>query len=453
MKRRLPFLLFFAFVALLLIVCGILSSGKEEEMTILVYANLTEKGVDWREVNHFNAIHRKEGIQIEVRDYFEEDGWSGVDRLLTEMASGNVPDIIDLGSHPSALPYRQLVRKGYLEDLWPYINSDPDLNGQLWEAPLKAAEVDGGLYTVFSTVTVNTLIGDSRVVGSRYSWTLEELLDTLDSMPQGSTALEYYLTKSEMFDYVFRMSLDSYVDWETEELSFDSDKFRAALEFVNSFPDSVPSLEFEGGWEDAQLEVGDRVRHGEQMLSVQDIAQLFEVYALDWVYAHNSQVAFIGYPMEDGSAGSVFNIQGTKLAMSSTCKNKDAAWELIRRKLTRQFTNSISAVFFWGIPVNRLDFDAVKQAAVRPPHDRRYQGYTYYFFNYSIKVWLRRVQLGVVSRFNDFVNHIDKIDLYDTTIYDLVREQSGPYFAGDKALDETIRLIENRVGLYVNEQK
>ena len=61
--------------------------------------------------------------------------------------------------------------------------------------------------------------------------------------------------------------------------------------------------------------------------------------------------------------------------------------------------------------------------------------------------------MGIVRRFTDFVNHIDKIDLYDTTIYDLVQEQCGPYFAGDMTMDETIRLIENRVGLYVNEQR
>lgn len=58
-----------------------------------------------------------------------------------------------------------------------------------------------------------------------------------------------------------------------------------------------------------------------------------------------------------------------------------------------------------------------------------------------------------IQRFDDLVNSINKIDLCDSAIYDIVLEQAGPYFAGDKTLDETVDLIQRRVTLYVNEQK
>ena len=35
----------------------------------------------------------------------------------------------------------------------------------------------------------------------------------------------------------------------------------------------------------------------------------------------------------------------------------------------------------------------------------------------------------------------------------LVLETCGPYVSGDKSLDETVALVQNRVGLYVSEQK
>ena len=49
------------------------------------------------------------------------------------------------------------------------------------------------------------------------------------------------------------------------------------------------------------------------------------------------------------------------------------------------------------------------------------------------------------------MNNTTQIYWPDSAIADIVWEASGPYFAGDKTLEETIRLIENRVGLYVNE--
>ena len=124
-----------------------------------------------------------------------------------------------------------MAKKGYLEDLWPYIESDPELGrdsvveaplkaaerrtmrlsavypahtifqrcsafgdpssaarsvlclplhrrssrDSVVEAPLKAAEVDGGLYMLFSNFAIRTLAGAPEVVGDQFSWNLDEL--------------------------------------------------------------------------------------------------------------------------------------------------------------------------------------------------------------------------------------------------------------------------------------
>lgn len=36
---------------------------------------------------------------------------------------------------------------------------------------------------------------------------------------------------------------------------------------------------------------------------------------------------------------------------------------------------------------------------------------------------------------------------------EFIYESCGAYFAGDKTLDETVDLIQNRVTLYINERK
>ncbi|MDE6881404.1 MAG: hypothetical protein K2P20_08605, partial [Oscillospiraceae bacterium] len=178
-------------------------------------------------IDYFNRTH--EDIQIEVRDYSDENG---VERLLTELALGQVPDIMELHrlgeglevlaapnklvhhdggpkcfmtnlSHREGeywMPYRQMAQKGYLEDLWPYIENDPELGRDaLLEEPLKAAEVNGGLYMVFEDFTITTLIGPERLVGSKSGWTLEELQAAFAEMPEGSTVLRFNATRSEVF--------------------------------------------------------------------------------------------------------------------------------------------------------------------------------------------------------------------------------------------------------------
>ena len=38
-------------------------------------------------------------------------------------------------------------------------------------------------------------------------------------------------------------------------------------------------------------------------------------------------------------------------------------------------------------------------------------------------------------------------------MFDIVTEQAGPYFSGDKSLDEAVKNIQDRVNLYINENR
>ena len=54
----------------------------------------------------------------------------------------------------------------------------------------------------------------------------------------------------------------------------------------------------------------------------------------------------------------------------------------------------------------------------------------------------------------DFFNSIERSNVFfDNNIYNIVEESCGPYFAGDRTMDDTITLIQNRVQLYVSEQR
>ena len=309
-----------------------------EEITTLIYANLTEGGVDRGAVEKFNRTHTD--VQIEVRDYFDEEGSDGKERLFTEIAAGKMPDIIDMGNsltRSHRLPYQMMVHKGLLENLWPYIENDPELGREsVVEAPLKAAEVNGGLYVAFNCVSMLSLAGAESMVGNRYSWTLEELQEAFVAMPEGSTVLEYFLSKEGMFYSLFGMSIDSYVDWKTGECSFTGEGFKSMLEFLYHLPDES-EVGVINDYVDVNEEATSRLMHGYQMLGTICIAWPAEIQFFDAYYGLGGRAAFVGFPMEDGEVGSSFEIKGPRLAMSSACKNKDAAWDFIRHNFMQQY--------------------------------------------------------------------------------------------------------------------
>ncbi len=413
------------------------------ETEILTYAVLTPEHADRKAVESFNSSHTD--VQIVVKEYSDAESRK---RLLTEILSGQIPDIMDLhsgeGWHSFQLPYRQLAQKGYLEDLWPFIENDPNLGrDRILEAPLRAAEVDGGLYMVFDSVSINTLAGDANTVGDRQSWTLAELQTAYSAMPEGSTVLAYICRKIDVASCILPMSLDSFVDWNTGKCSFDSESFRSILEFINNFPSEVDWSSDEA----INAEISWRRQNGLQMLSSETIDSLDRMVFINAQYGGNA--SFVGYPMEDGNAGSCFVIAGRRTAISSACRNRDAAWEFIRRSLLPRYSEEMlqKQRTLTCIPVNRIQYNlANKVDADRQPYK------TMLFWEGPV-VEIEPATQKDIQRLDDLVNSISKIDLCDSAIYNIVLEQSGPYFAGDKTLDETVALIQNRVTLYVNENR
>ncbi len=315
--------------------------------------------------------------------------------------------------------------------------------GAVLEPPLKAAEVNGGLYIAFPAVWINTLAGAESIVGDRNSWTLKDLQEAFASMPADSTILSYTSDRNDAFVYIACMCLDNYVDWETGQCNFDNENFRSLIEFVRSFPEKTPFDQIEPTDYNAMLEANreslERFYGGQQMLKQEMIGRLQDVQRLDSVFG--GKASFVGYPVEDGSVGTCFSIAGRSLAMSSACRNKEAAWDFLRQAFLPKGSKEV----FGPIPINLHDYERSKACDVSTTISN-VLGPDY---DYVIRAATKDER----QRYESLLNSIDKIDLCDKTIFDIVRELIGPYFAGDKTLDETIQLIQNRVMLYVNEQR
>ena len=248
---------------------------------------------------------------------------------------------------------------------------------------------------------------------------------------------------------MMRMNLDGYVDWETGRCSFDCENFRDALQFVNSFPDEVPY------GEDLVPELLERMRHGKQMLWAEPIRTVMDMQFISALLGSGDRISFVGYPSADGGNGSSFFPQ-RKLAMSSACRDKEAAWAFLREMLLPKYDRKaiIAGEGPVCIPINREDYDTVRMVSQSPDFVPKKTGFAYSAFSTDV-VWdeYHSATDEEWAQYDGLINSITKIDVYDSHIYNIVWEAAGAYFAGDKTLDETIRLIENRVGLYVNENR
>ena len=410
----------------------------------------------------FNKSNDK--YRIEVLDYSEyntgDDYTAGLTKLRTEILTGSMPDILDL----SGLQVGQLASKGFLEDLYPFLDGDPELSREdLLPNALAAAETDGKLYHTLSNFYIYTAMGAASLVGDTPGWTVDEFNAALAKFREGNpeaTAFDKTVTRDDFFGLLFYLDLDSFVNWNTGETNFDSQGFVKLLEFVNTFPTSFD-------WENYQwTDVDDsyyRVSHGLQMVAPMGMGD-FEAYDLR-IYnkLFGGHATFIGFPTEYGVGNVMMDIDSASFALSSKCADKDAAWQFLRQFFTEDYQSN---GYSWGFPTNRNAFDAQLKQAMEPQYQTDESG------NYVLDEKGQRIEIEYGSYgWGDYevpggpltqaeadqivalVESCTKVMNMDDTIFEIVQEGAAPYFEGQRSAEEVAKQIQSKAMIYVNEQR
>lgn len=395
-------------------------------------------------------------VRIQVRDYSEyndeenEDYDAGRTKLITEIMSGQMPDLLCLNQ----MPYRQLAAKGLLEDLYPYLDSDKDYQrDDFFENVLKAMEVNGGLYQITSSFNVATLIGAASVVGDKPGWTYQQLQDALATMPEGCQAMDMYTTRGDLLQTLLCTDLNHYVDWANGKCNFESQDFIDMLNFTAQFPAELPE---DMEWESAST----RIAEGRQMLTT---ASLYSVDSMIWNDAQFGKdgCTYIGYPTNDG-VGSFMNLE-TGYAMSSKCADKEAAWSFLRTFLDEE----TQANAWNGIPLSKKVYQDKLEDAMTVEYEKDENGeYVLdekgekkpvsiggFWQEDGTEVQVYAMTQEQADKLWEAVTTCDKVLEQDDAIYNIVFEQAQAFYSGQKTAEEVARLIQNKVTIYVNEQR
>jgi ABC-type glycerol-3-phosphate transport system substrate-binding protein len=417
-------------------------ASEVEQKTILtlacMYLDYDLRG----EIIKFNKTNGK--YRIEVNDYSEynteEDWYAGLTKLTTEITSGQVPDLLCTNQ----LPVKQYAAKGLLEDLYPYIDADPELGrNALMESVLKAMEIGGKLYETASNFAIQTVVGNSSVVGKEMGWTLDEANELLKAHP-GANLLDYYMTRESVLSEFCAMSMADYVDWQTGKCSFDSDGFIKLLEFVKTFPEEYVLDE------DNYVSPAEMIMSGKQLCSILYVGD-FEQFQM-YKAMFGGDITFKGYPTESRK-GNVVNVS-SGIAMSSKCVDKEGAWEFMRLQFTEEYQAKRR---YWNFPTNKAVFNAKLEEAMKQeyyidengekkPVSRGSWGWD------DLTVEIYAITQEEADMIMDLINSAERTASYDESIMEIIRDEAAAFFAGQKSAKETAAVIQSRVNIYVNEQ-
>ena len=413
------------------------------EMTVLTYAALSLDSGTRSKIVEFNKAHPD--CRIEVQDYSEyntgTDPSAGRARLQTELLAGNIPDLLD----NSGLPMGQYARRGYLEDLLPWLEGDPDLGREaVMTQVIDAACRDGKLYQAFPSFTILTAAGRTGAVGDRVSWTWADLREAMEALPEGSTVFGER-ERPALLDAILPVTVDALVDREAGTVR--EEAVRSFLEFCAAAPLRTEGVE----------DIYTAALDGELLLLPAELTRLDSCAEVQvYTTAFGGSCSYVGYPREDGGAGSFFRLWDG-ISMASGCKNKEAAWSFLREAFLPKYPTGI--YFGPSLPISRADFDRMAEISTGPMLDETGQpmetvGPACVMMPGSdLEIPIRPVTQEEYDHFMTLYNAVDQVYDPDEALTAIIREEALAFLDGSRTLDDTVRLIENRGKLYLQETK
>lgn len=401
-----------------------------------------------RQVIAFNKAN--DSYRIKVLDYSqyntEEDYSIAQTKLNTDIATGKIPDILLLSSD---MPFESYVNKGVFADLNTFLEQDPELKREDFMGNvLDALSTDGKLYRITPSFFVFTVFGKTADVGSEPGWTIQDLQALMEKKGDGVTAFND-TTQSTILNYSMWLCSEQFIDWNTGKCSFDSDAFIELLEFAAQYPKEINYDDIYNDssyWENYQT----MYREGRALLMISTIAN-FEDYNQCEQGTFGEEITPIGFPTAN-KKGNAINAS-YMFAISSKSKNQQAAWEFVRYFLTDEFQDTME--YCW--PIKRAQIEKMAQKAQQKPFyiDENGEKVEYdntYYLN-GVDVVIEPMTKEKADKLLQFIESVDQIMNYDSSVTSIIEEEAEPYFAGQKSAKEVADIIQSRVQIYVNENR
>ena len=216
------------------------------------------------------------------------------------------------------------------------------------------------------------------------------------------------------------------------------------MEFCASFPEEP---DYDGG-----SDYG-RAAAGQQLLLDLNISSLDEVGYADQYFG--GRVTYVGFPSRTGS-GSLLMLADS-FGMSASCADKESAWDFLRSFLLPDYQFEQ-----YNLPLRKDVFE--KQMEDAMPTAMPMLGDTR-------KIPVSRGGMGTASedgqvfsfefygltqeqadRFRAMLETAQAFPSFNAKVYEMVQNEAKAYFSGNRSVEDTAKLIQTKVSLYLSEQ-
>ena len=381
------------------------------------------------EFNRYSNEYR-----IEIVDYVTQEGnyEDAIEQLKLDVISGTAPDIITV----EGIDYSVLSDKGVLADLYDFMKEDEECSkDMLVQSVAEAYEDQGHLYSISPSFQLHSMWGYGDVIRGQSGITFEELFRMLENSGKDLNSIAGFSADEPVLTRLCTVSMDEFIDWENGACDFEGDYFKKVLSFAKEYTGN-----YTGG------AYSERIGKREVVMSAGIIASVADYQIQKELYGEN--VAFVGYPVAAGS-GTAVGFRGSVVAINDQKEDKTGAWEFVKFYLMHGYDGQ-------GFPLVQEQFNQVMDAAMVDDYSVNEEEGTEknpkaYYSDGGADIFVYAAAKKDIDIVMELVESAENRCESNLTIQNIINEEAEGYFSGQVDLDSTVKKIQNRVTLFLQE--
>ncbi len=434
------------------------SDEESDKKTIVLATFMRNAGLN-SAVNEYNS--NQSDYRIKIKEYYSSCANDSVkeigekfSRMMMDCLGDNKPDIIDLSIiytySSDTASVADLISQGYLVDLTEYINKSDSVNIDDYDKNLLELFMKGDkIAAIPHDFTIYTLAVDSDEFGSAHGWTTDDFIDYYNAHSEDE--LMPGVDRDTLMKYLVFHNIESFVDYDAGKCEFGKNEFRKIMEFIKDYPEKNENF--------------NPLRAGVKIKEAEIFATYYKQY-FDFTLFRN-KTNYIGFPTIDGHPFIEIapSPDSSALAICTVSDNKEAAWSFIEFYLGKKFFDvNIDRIEFlnryssyYGIPTNKNQLSELMEGL------RKDGGIMGNIPDEHVKEWNEKNEPDLyhrqpytdeeVEEFYKMLEDSETVKPQSRLIYRIIEEEAGAYFADAKSIDETIKVINSRVQIYLDENR
>lgn len=388
-----------------------------------------------QKVGEFNK--KSEEYKISIKDYTEIYGDEAENQFRLDLLVDEIPDIIMLKGLSDPDNY---IKKGVFTDLYPLMDTAGISKDDFLPNVLEAGSVDGKLYTFGPKFSINGvgIVREEILEGKEglSVFDIAELEKKYNCEGGGIQNGAREVILSDALDY----TVDDYIDFQSGECRFETDGFKKLLEWSGKY----------GTLEEVSRERNDSGKKNpgftnHEVLYSNVVIRNFVDFSRNNYRDFEKKGVLTGFPGVNGSGECEIN-PVYSLCISENCEDKESAFAFIEMFMEDGYQFDLEDPYSGGyFPAKKNAYEQMaKDAATKKDSVMNLNGE---------KVEIPPMTDEEISMVRSFVENSNRIKNSDPKIVLLVLEEAEMYYQGQRSLDDTAAMIQNRVGTYVQERQ